>query len=70
MNIFNFLGHLLTELVRKTENWRQKNKQTSSSFYTSNNACLQNNMLKTLRRNNKDVSLYFHISASAYEIAV
>ena len=36
MPIFSFLGYTLTDLFRKPDNWRQIYKQTSSTFYTSN----------------------------------
>ena len=36
MPIFSFIGYTLTGLFRKPDNWRQIYKQTSSTFYTSN----------------------------------
>ena len=36
MPIFSFTGYTLTELFQKPENWQQIYKQTSSTFYTSN----------------------------------
>ena len=36
MSISSFAGYILTELFRKPGNWRQFNKQTSSTFSTSN----------------------------------
>ena len=36
MQIFSSIGYTLTELFRKPDNWRQIYKQTSSTFYTSN----------------------------------
>ena len=36
MPIFIFTGCALTELFRKSDNWWQIYKQTSSTFYTSN----------------------------------
>ena len=35
MPIFTFIGYTLTELFRKSDNWRQIYKQASSTFYTS-----------------------------------
>ena len=40
----SFMGHILTELFEKTDNWRQVYKQTSSTFYTSKGVCHQNNL--------------------------
>ena len=34
------IGHVLTELFGKTDEWRQIYKQTSLAFYTSNGACV------------------------------
>ena len=36
MQIFSFIGYTLTELFGKPDNWRQIYKQTSSTFYISN----------------------------------
>ena len=36
MSIFSFVRYTRTELVRKPDNWRQIYKQTSSTFYASN----------------------------------
>ena len=36
MPIFSVIGYILTELFKKPDNWRQIYKQTSSTFYTSN----------------------------------
>ena len=36
MPIFSVIGYTLTELFKKPDNWRQIYKQTSSTFYTSN----------------------------------
>ena len=49
MPILGFTGHILTELLGKTDNWRQIYKQTNSTSYLSNDVCLKNNVL---RRNN------------------
>ena len=60
MQILSFIGNILTELIGKTDNWRQIYKQTSSNIYTSNDVCLQNDVLreeKLLGRNDKGVSL-------------
>ena len=49
MAILGFTGHILTELLGKTDKWRQIYKQTNSTSYLSNDVCLKNNVL---RRNN------------------
>ena len=41
MSIFSFIGHILTELFGKTDNWQKIYKQTSLTFYTSNNVPLK-----------------------------
>ena len=46
MPILSFIGHILTELFEKTDNWRQVYKQTNSTFYTSKGVCHQNNLLR------------------------
>ena len=46
MPIFSFIGYSLTELFRKSDNWRQIYKQTSLIFYT----------LKTICREEKNIS--------------
>ena len=51
MSVFSFIGHILTEL--KIGNQRQIYKQTSSAFYTSNDECLQNNLLRLLTGNKR-----------------
>ena len=45
MPIFSFIGYILTELFRKPDNWRQIYKQTSSTFYTSNDVSRRKNLL-------------------------
>ena len=48
--IFSFKGYTLTELFRKSDNWRQIYKQTSSTFYSSNDVSRRK---KILIRHNK-----------------
>ena len=43
MSIFSFIGYTLAELFRKPNNWRQIYKQTSSTFYTSNDLLRRTN---------------------------
>ena len=43
MPIFSFIGCTLTELFRKPVNWQQIYKQTSSTFYTSNDVSRRKN---------------------------
>ena len=45
-SVYSDRGYILTELFRKTYNWRHTYKQTSSNFYTSNNVHLQTNVLR------------------------
>ena len=45
MTSFSFIGYTLTELFRKPDNWRQIYKQTSSTFYTSNDVSRRKNLL-------------------------
>ena len=40
MPISSLIECTLMELFRKPDNWRQINKQTSSTFYTSNDVSL------------------------------
>ena len=42
MPIFSFIGYALTQLFRKPDNWRQIYKQTSLTFYTSNDVSKKN----------------------------
>ena len=41
MPVFSFIRHTLTELFGKTENLRQLDKQTSTTFYASNDMTLK-----------------------------
>ena len=43
MPIFSFIGYVPTELFRKPDNWRQIDKQTSSTFYTSDDVLRRKN---------------------------
>ena len=40
MSIFSFIEYTVMELFRKPGNWQQTCKQTSSTFYTSNDVSL------------------------------
>ena len=59
MPILSVKGNVLSEVSGKTDHWGQIYKRTSSTFYTSNDAYFQNNVLRTKKfgRNNKDVLL-------------
>ena len=50
MQIFSFIGYTLTELFRKTDNWRKIYKQTSSTFYTSNDVSRRKNYLNVITK--------------------
>ena len=52
MPSFSFIGYTLTELFRKPDNWRQIYKQTSSTFYTSNDVSRRKNVTTRLRNSN------------------
>ena len=47
MPIFGFIEYTLMELFRKPGNWRQICKQTSSTFYTSNDNISDCNWTRT-----------------------
>ena len=57
MLTFSFTGYTLTELFRKSDNWRQIYKQTSSTFYASDMCLKRVEKKKILERLNKDISL-------------
>ena len=58
MPIFSFVEYTLMALFRKPGTWRQICKQKSSTFYTSNDACLKrDDKKKLLRPINKNISL-------------
>ena len=46
MQVFSFVKSMLLDLFGKAGNWRQMHKQTSVTFYKTNNVYLQNNVLK------------------------
>ena len=50
MPIFSFIGYTLTELFRKPDNSRQIYKQTSSTFYTSNDVSRRKNYQYVMTR--------------------
>ena len=53
-----YRAHLNGVIWKKTDNWRQIRKQTSSTYYGSNDVflkCVENK--KILRRNSKGISL-------------
>ena len=53
MPISSFIGYTLTELFRKPDNWQQIYKQTSSTFYTSNDVSKRRWEEKLLGRHKK-----------------
>lgn len=56
---FSFIEHNLTELFEKTGNLWQIYQQKISTFYSSGDVCLENDVLgakKLLELNNKDIS--------------
>ena len=59
MSIFSFIGHILTELFRKTGNWRQTCRHMSLPFYTSNGFFLKNNLLrrKNIRKKKEEKNI-------------
>ena len=71
MSILRFLGHVLTVSFGKTVNWRQRYKQTSSTYYDVSRKCVKKE--KFLHGSNKEVfykSVEVHSSVSAYGVAV
>ena len=51
MPIYIFIRYTLTELFKKPDSWRQIYKQTSSTFYTSNDVsktCWEEKCIKAL----------------------
>ena len=46
MTIFSFIGHILTKLFEKYDNWRQIYEQVIPTFYTASDVYLQNNVLR------------------------
>ena len=50
MQIFSFIGYTLTELFGKPDNWRQIYKQTSSTFYISNDVSRRKKLLYVTTR--------------------
>ena len=50
MPSFTFIGYTLTELFRKSDNWRQMYKQTSSTFCTSNDVSRRKNYWYVMTR--------------------
>ena len=62
MPSFSFIGYTLTELFRKPDNSRQIHKQTSSTFYTSNQLCVdkkKNYVITRLRNSNRCLITFF-----------
>ena len=65
MPVFSFIRHTLTELFGKTENLLQLYKQTSTTFYASNDMTLKRvEKKKVLRRNNHFFKKSVEIHAS------
>ena len=60
MPIFSVIGYTLTELFKKPDNWRQIYKQTSSTFYTSNEVSKTCWEEKLLVRHNKVAKWLFN----------
>ena len=50
MPIFSFIRYTLTKLFRKPDNWQQIYKQTSSTFYTSNDVSRRKNYFNIITR--------------------
>ena len=48
--IFSFIRYTLTKLFRKPDNWQQIYKQTSSTFYTSNDVSRRKNYFYIMAR--------------------
>ena len=46
----SFIGYILTELSTKPDNWRQIYKQTSSTFYISNDVSRRKKLLYVTTR--------------------
>ena len=58
MTIFSFIGFTVTELFRKPDNLRQIYKQTSSTFYASNQVSVKRvEKKKLLGRHKQDLPL-------------
>ena len=69
MQISRFIGHTLSEVFGKTDNWRQIYKETSLAFYTSNNVSLKLPSRKVFWCN-KYISLKICWGSHVCEIAV
>ena len=50
MPIFSFIRYTLTKLFRKPDNWQQIYKQTSLTFYTSNDVSRRKNYFYIITR--------------------
>ena len=59
MPISSFIGNTLTDLFRKPDNWRQIYKQTSSSFYTSNDVSRRKKYFYVIKRLRNSCLNYF-----------
>ena len=71
MPIFSFIGYSLTKLFRNLGNRQQIYKQTSSTFYASNNVCIKRfETKKLLGRHNKDLFLKICSGSQIGEISV
>ena len=57
MPVFSFTGFNLMVLFRKPHNWQKIYKQTTSTFYTSNECLKRVEKKKLLGHQNKEISL-------------
>ena len=73
MPIFSFIKYTLTKLFIKPDNWQQIYKQTSSTFYTSNDVSLtgvEKNLLSFTPLRNKYLTTFFRKNRSSYQISL
>ena len=70
MPIFSFIKYTLTKLFIKPDNWQRIYKQTSSTFYTSNDVSLkgvEKNLLSFTPLRNKYLTTFFRKNRSSYQ---
>ena len=73
MPIFSFIKYTLTKLFIKPDNWQQIYKQTSSTFYTSNDVSLtgvEKNLLSFTPLRNKYLTTFLRKNRSSYQISL
>ena len=73
MPIFSFIKYTLTKLFIKPDNWQRIYKQTSSTFYTSNDVSLtgvEKNLLSFTPLRNKYLTTFFRKNRSSYQISL